>query len=778
MRAVQVRLRVGPPTVLLGVVLLLLGLEATSGLGPAAWVSGCLVAIVTWALVARGMRREHLTALGPANRVTLLRAGISAGVAALVVQSWSTDVPQEMVVALASVALVLDLVDGWLARSRNAMTRLGAAFDMETDAWLILVLSVYAVPRVGPWVLLIGLARYLLLVATLVWPWLTRPTPPRRWAKVVAAVQGVVLVVVASDVLPRRVAEAAAACALALLVESFARQVGYLWRHRREETVARPRALRPVVDALAVVLLWAILLLPHRPDRLSGATWLAIPVELLVFVALAVVLPTVWGRALAVAGGLLLAGTAVLAVLDLGTYEAFDRPFDVLNDPGYTASGLDYLDHAVGREGRTVVIALLVALVTVAGVGCVWAGLRVRRAAHASPQAWMRAATGLLVVWTVAVVGGARVDGVPVAAAPAADVVRTQVDQVEAELQDRAAFDRAITHDAYASTPGSHLLTALRGKDVLVVFVESYGRVAVDGSWFAPRDDRTLARATTRLDGLGFDARSGWLQSPTFGGLSWLAHSTLQTGLWIDNQRRYDSVLSGSRLTLTSAFGQAGWRTVSDIPSDVGGWPEGRRFYGFDRMYNGSDVGYGGPRFSYARVPDQFTFRAFTRNELRGQHRRPVMAEIDLVSSHSPWASIPRIVPWRNLEGGIVYDSMPTSDGSIFDIVGGSTLRQASYARSIRYSLRSLVSFVRHAHDRKLVMVVLGDHQPNTLVSGINASHDVPVSLVAHDPRVLARIDGWGWTNGLRPASDVPALRMDRFRDRFLAAFGSTPATP
>jgi hypothetical protein len=121
---------------------------------------------------------------------------------------------------------------------------------------------------------------------------------------------------------------------------------------------------------------------------------------------------------------------------------------------------------------------------------------------------------------------------------------------------------------------------------------------------------------------------------------------------------------------------------------------------------------------------------------------------------------------------------MPTSDSSIFNIVGGSRLRQSSYARSIRYSLRSLVSFVRHAHDPKLVMVVLGDHQPNTLVSGINASHDVPVSLVAHDPRVLRRISGWGWTTGLRPATDVPTVRMDRFRDRFLTAFGSTPGTP
>src|SRR5204862_3920749 len=129
-------------------------------------------------------------------------------------------------------------------------------------------------------------------------------------------------------------------------------------------------------------------------------------------------------------------------------------------------------------------------------------------------------------------------------------------------------------------------LTGLRGKDVLLVFVESYGRVAVDGSWFAPQVDQTLSTATGRLGSLGFRARSGWLRSPTFGGISWLAHSTLQTGLWIDSQQRYDQVLSGRRLTLTSAFGGAGWRTVSDVPSDDGVWGQGRRFYGFDQLYN------------------------------------------------------------------------------------------------------------------------------------------------------------------------------------------------
>jgi hypothetical protein len=383
----------------------------------------------------------------------------------------------------------------------------------------------------------------------------------------------------------------------------------------------------------------------------------------------------------------------------------------------------------------------------------------------------------LTLVWVIAGIGGAQVSGVPVAAAPAASLVRSQVDEVQAELRDRAVFNRALAHDPYAATPGSDLLRDLRGKDVLLVFVESYGRVAVDGTWFAPSVNRTLASSTAQLGAMGYSARSGWLRSPTFGGISWLAHSTLQTGLWIDSQQRYDSVLSGDRFNLSQAFQRAGWRTVSDIPSDDGAWEQGRRFYGFQHMYNSRNVGYVGPRFSYARIPDQYTFKEFAERELQGHARKPVMGEIDLVSSHTPWTPLPKMVPWNQIGDGSVYDGMHPAHSSLLDLIGGPD-QQRNYARSIRYSLRSLVSFVRHAQDKKLVMVVLGDHQPNTNVSGTGVSHDVPISLVAHDPSVLQHISGWGWTSGLRPDAHVPVLPMDRFRDRFLKAFGSRPTGP
>jgi hypothetical protein len=289
--------------------------------------------------------------------------------------------------------------------------------------------------------------------------------------------------------------------------------------------------------------------------------------------------------------------------------------------------------------------------------------------------------------------------------------------------------------------------------------------------------DAALAADGRRLAAAGFSARSGTLVSPTFGGISWLAHSTLQSGVWVPNQASYDRLLSTRRLTLTRAFHEAGWRTVSDVPSDKRPWPAGRRYYGYDRMYDATNVGYRGPSFSYAAVPDQYTLAHFAQVELT-PHHRPVMAEIDLVSSHTPWTPLPRLVDPATLGDGSVYDPMPAQGIPPRIAWQHPETVRALYGRSIQYSIDALTDFIVAAHDPNLVVLMLGDHQPAEIVSGAHAGHEVPVSLIAADPAVTRATTTWGWIPGLRPAVDGAAWRMDRFRDRFLAAFsgGGGPA--
>ncbi len=230
-------------------VMSLVALEATAGTGPSAWVVGLACGVLVNAAVARGIVATGAGALGPADLVTLSRATLACAVAALVADSFSHQSSRPILVSLAVVALLLDAVDGPVARRSGTTSAFGARFDGEADAFLILVLSVYVAPSVGTWVLAIGAARYLFGMAGWGLPWLRRQLPPRHWRKVVAAVQGVVLVLAAAGIAPGGVVALGLAVALALLTESFLRDVLWLWSHRHaehEQTVALTGATAPV----------------------------------------------------------------------------------------------------------------------------------------------------------------------------------------------------------------------------------------------------------------------------------------------------------------------------------------------------------------------------------------------------------------------------------------------------------------------------------------------------------------------------------------------------
>jgi hypothetical protein len=370
-----------------------------------------------------------------------------------------------------------------------------------------------------------------------------------------------------------------------------------------------------------------------------------------------------------------------------------------------------------------------------------------------------------------------RVVGAPVASSSAADLAIDKVQAVQAGLADRATFTREIARDRFSATPGNRLLRDLRGKDVLLVFVESYGRVAVQDSSVSPRIDAVLDRGEAQLRAAGFSSQSAFLTSPTFGGLSWLAHSTLQAGVRVDGQRRYDQLVENDRLTLTRAFTRAGWRAVGAMPGNRRAWPEGSTFYHYDAVYDRRNFGYRGPGFGVAPMPDQYTLLALQRRELAKRHRSPVFAEVDLISSHAPWTRIPRLISWGDVGDGSIYYRLPAEKATRASLFGDSERARAAYGRSIEYSLNTIFSFVQRYGDENLVLVVLGDHQPATVVTGHGASHDVPISVIAHDPKVMDQIARWRWQDGMLPSPRAPVWPMAAFRDRFLAAFGSPPAS-
>ncbi len=773
---VQVGAPVGPAVGLVGLVGLLALLDPSFGLGKAGWSAGLACALAVIVPLTRGLARRRDgagAALSTADRVTLVRAMLTSAVAALVVADLAGAAVRPTapaVVALAGVALVLDLVDGRLARGTGTVSGLGARFDLEVDALLLLVLSAYVVPSLGLWVLAIGLARYAFWAAGLLWPWLRGTAPARPWCKVVAAFQGIALVIVATGWLPPVAATILLVVALGLLTESFAHEA---WDLRRLRDPLTSRRHSPAVAMLAPVVLWLVLVAPADASTLTATAFLRIPVEGILLLALLLALPDGGVRRVALAAGGVLALLTVLKLLDLVTSLAFDRPFDPLGDPVHVGDGLGFLRDALGTaNAATVAVVLAVVLLGV----LVTIPLALDGTARAARSHRRIAGTVLLALgvgWVAGAATGARVSSdLPLAAATEVDLASGHVAAARTQLRERAALTAAIADDPYRDIPASRLLTGLRGKDVLLVFVESYGRVALEGLPTSGDLVASVDADTARLQEAGFRARSGWLTSPTFGAMSWLAHSTLQSGLWIDHQGGYDQLMRAERLTLSSAFRAAGWRSVGVVPANTEDWPAGPAFYGWDALYDARNLGYEGPRFGYGRMPDQFALEAFRRLELAPPGRGPVMAEIDLQSSHNPWVPLPRLVDPATLGDGSVFDPMPAQGEQRAEVWRDPERVKAAYVRSLQYSLDSLVGFVETAADDDLVLVVVGDHQPVTTVSGTTSGRDVPISVVARDPAVLGRIAEWGWTAGLRPDPKAPVWPMDAFRDRFLTAYG------
>jgi phosphatidylglycerophosphate synthase len=788
LQAVRVFLAAG----LVAQVLLVAALAATVGLDDAGWVVGVACGVAASVALAWAFSRDPTHRLGPADWVTLVRATLAVGIAALVADSFAEAAPVVLLVALAAVALALDAIDGAVARRSKTASALGARLDGEVDAFLILVLSVYVSRSAGAWVLAIGAARYVFLAAGWFLPWLREPLPPRHWRKVVAATQGIVLTVAAADILPRALNQAALVVALALLGESFGRDVWWLWCRRH--TATRSRALNTRVrrfigvgvTIVSALIVWGALVAPDVPGRVTPSAFVRLPLEGIVVVGLALVLPAAARRGLAWIVGPVIALLVIAKILNIALFTAFDRPFDPYSDWSYVGIGIETLRTSVGRKAADLAVAGVAVLLGTLLVVTTLAVLRVMRVAAGHRRTSLRVVTALGAVWMLCWVFGAQlVSGLPIASTSTAALAVDEVQAVRAGIRDRAIFAAEIEHDRFRTTPGDRLLPALRGKDVIIVFVESYGRSAVQGSSFAPGVDAVLDKGTERLQASGFHARSAFLTSPTYGGASWLAHSTLQSGVWVKTEPRYDTLVHSDRFTLSQAFKRAGWRTVYDVPADNREWLPATNFYGYDQVYDQRNLGYLGPTFAYASMPDQYAYLALQRFELGKPHRRPLFAEVDTVSSHAPWTRIPKMIPWADVGNGSIYAGMPAGELTTDALWSDQEGVRAAYGQSIQYSLNALISFVRHYGDDNLVLIALGDHQPSTVVTGrgpdpdkpmAGLSHDVPVSVIAHDPAVLRRIARWGWESGLQPSPQAPVWLMSAFRDRFLTAFGSRPA--
>ncbi len=308
-----------------------------------------------------------------------------------------------------------------------------------------------------------------------------------------------------------------------------------------------------------------------------------------------------------------------------------------------------------------------------------------------------------------------------------------------------------------ASPPMTSDLGRVDGADVVVVFLESYGRVTFDRPELQARLVPSRAALERAVETTGRGAVSAFVDSPTFGGSSWLAHLSLLSGVDVRTPGTYARLMTDTRDTLVTTFARKGYRTVALMPGLWYPWPEGR-FYGFDEIYGAERLAYRGPQFGWWGLSDQFALARLDEQALGDADRAPVFVFFPTVSTHTPFVPTPPYQrDWARMLTAEPYDAGDVDRA--FEHQPDWLDLSPSYVRAVSYSLTTIAGYLERRRVHDLVLIVIGDHQPPALVSGEGQPWAVPVHVIASHSRrsaLLERLTAAGFRTGLTPSG--PAL--------------------
>jgi len=393
------------------------------------------------------------------------------------------------------------------------------------------------------------------------------------------------------------------------------------------------------------------------------------------------------------------------------------------------------------------VVAVVVGIVVLFGVLYAvlrWALGRVAAAAGDSGERAFVAAVGLIVVALYA----GRLRAPALDALPFGKPVTATYGR-----QARVAIRALRGSKAVApSPPINATLSRVTGADVLLIFLESYGAVTFDRPAFAERLSPARAALLAAIDETNRDVVSGFVESPTFGGSSWLAHISLLSGVEVRDPDTNALLMAQKRDTMVSTFKRHGYKTIALMPGLWQAWPEGA-FYGFDDIYGGVRLEYMGPQFGWFDIPDQYALAKFDAEEANVEPRAPLFMFFPTISTHTPFRPTPPYQPdWQRM-----LTNRPFEQGAVdksFDEQADWLDLGPSYVDAMSYTYTTLTGYLRANPDRDMVMILLGDHQPPALVSGEGAPWDVPVHVIANRARraMLDRLRAYGFRQGLTPA--------------------------
>lgn len=501
---------------------------------------------------------------------------------------------------------------------------------------------------------------------------------------------------------------------------------------------------------LALFVLNSALTFQNRWPTL-GVRWVAeLSIELAALL-LALALLTAWRGA--PGRGLRYAVLSGYVVLTLGRYldvtapalmgRAINLYWDSQHLPNVAALFLDQAAPWQIALGLSALMALLITLAALLhwALGVVMTALQ---------QAAARRALGGLALTLLALYGAGRwIPNLPLEHRFALPVTAMLAEQTQMALAATLFRDsRWIARQS--PLPESDLSRWGKG-DVFVIFFESQGALVFDDPRFAIPLADDFAGLERLLVAAGWQIASARVESSTFGGGSWLAHSSVLSGLRIADQSSYYDLLTSDRATVVNRFAAAGYRSVALMPGVRHAWPEGR-YYGFDRILDANGLKYRGPAYGGWVIPDQYSLHRLHQLEIASANRPPLLVVFPTINSHAPFAPLPPYHPdWNDVAVG--SDTTPSSDTVALSArLDGSSLATA-YVHSVRYNLAVLGGYLQQFAPANSLLLVLGDHQPPAIVAGRDSSWQTPVHVFSRNPELIRAFQAAGFQAGIKPGA-------------------------
>ena len=546
---------------------------------------------------------------------------------------------------------------------------------------------------------------------------------------------------------------------------------GYKWTLNR-------RAEHGAMLYLTVLPAWCFLnvfINLNYPAPLSSPVFLILPSlevwGVLLLLSFTPRLTPPWAKGLYVLLLALLLSIRLFRVGDVVVPAYFHRPFNLYIDSRYIPDLLHLLWHSFSAW---IVFSMAIALVIGLVLVCWGLWISIRTIHKAFGQARLRhafwALTAIEAVLVVSFIKGYLPEKLP---PPGTACTPRLVEEIRFIATIDAVRHQTNAHIGGAETRAPQFkrpLNRLGNANVHIFIIESYGLTLYDNPRHAERFLPLAKAFDAAMAKAGMKTCTSVMQSPTFGGASWLAFGTLESGVWLPDQLRYYYLLTSSVAPLATYFNRAGYRSVSVMPGTTLPWPEGD-YFGYSRKYYAKDFNYRGPAYGWSPMPDQYVLQTIHAREVENRNQ-PLFIRYVLTSTHAPFHRQPRYIEdWQRIGDGSVYHQQrPVTFPNNWPDLTEAT---EAYLTAMTYEFAVLQNYLAASTDSEALWVILGDHQPNAHITGPFAGSLVPVHVISRSERLLAPFCRAGYTPGIIPRVPPDPQRMDTFLIAFLSAYSS-----